>query len=78
MSDNSIRILIADDHPVFRFGMRALIEAQTDMVVVGEAESGEGAVEMAQALQPDIVLMDINMPGLNGIDAHPPDYARCA
>jgi DNA-binding NarL/FixJ family response regulator len=64
-----IRILIADDHPVFRFGMRALLEAQADMVVVGEAESGEDAVRMATSLQPDTVLMDINMPDVNGIDA---------
>lgn len=69
MSDQPIRILIADDHPVFRFGLRALLEAQSDMVVVGEAESGTTAVQMAQSLQPDVVLMDINMPALNGIEA---------
>lgn len=69
MNNQSIRILIADDHPVFRFGLRALLEAQSDMVVVGEAESGATAVQMAQSLQPDVVLMDINMPGLNGIEA---------
>ena len=69
MSEKSTRILIADDHPVFRFGMRALIEAQTDMVVVGEAESGDEAIQMATSLQPDVVLMDINMPVINGIDA---------
>ena len=69
MSDQPIRILIADDHPVFRFGLRALLEAQSDIVVVGEAESGAAAVQMAQSLQPDVVLMDINMPGLNGIEA---------
>ncbi len=69
MSSTPIRILIVDDHPVFRFGMNALIEAQTDMVVVGEAECGEDAVELAISLRPDVVLMDINMPGSNGIDA---------
>lgn len=69
MSDQPIHILIADDHPVFRFGLRALLEAQADMVVVGEAESGETAVQMARALQPDVALMDINMPGINGIEA---------
>ena len=69
MSEQPIRILIADDHPVFRFGMSALIEAQADMVVVGEAESGAEAIQMATALQPDVVLMDINMPDVNGIDA---------
>jgi DNA-binding NarL/FixJ family response regulator len=69
MSDQKIRILIADDHPVFRFGLRALLEAQPDMVVVGEAESGSAAVRMAKELQPDLLLMDINMPGMNGIEA---------
>lgn len=69
MSNQPIRILIADDHPVFRFGLRALLEAQGDMVVVGEADSGVAAVQMAQSLRPDVVLMDINMPGLNGIEA---------
>ena len=69
MSEQPIRILIADDHPVFRFGMSALIEAQADMVVVGEAESGAEAIQMAKALQLDVVLMDINMADVNGIDA---------
>ena len=69
MSDQIIRILIADDHPVFRFGLRALLESQPDMVVVGEAESGAAAVQMARSLQPDLLLMDINMPGMNGIEA---------
>ena len=69
MSDQIIRILVADDHPVFRFGLRALLEAQPDMVVVGEAESGAVAVQMARSLQPDLLLMDINMPGMNGIEA---------
>lgn len=69
MTKQPIRILIADDHPMFRFGLRALLETQPDLVVVGEAESGTLAVQMAQTLQPDVVLMDINMPGLNGIEA---------
>lgn len=69
MPEQSIQILIADDHPVFRFGLRALLEAQTDMVVVGEADSGETAVTLAQSLKPNVVLMDINMPGINGIEA---------
>jgi DNA-binding NarL/FixJ family response regulator len=69
VNDQPIRILIADDHPVFRFGLRALLESQPDMLVLAEAESGEDSVEMAQSLQPDIVLMDVNMPGLNGIEA---------
>ena len=69
MSKQPIRILIADDHPVFRFGLRALLETQADLEVVGEAESGETAVSMAQSLQPDVILMDINMPGINGLEA---------
>jgi DNA-binding NarL/FixJ family response regulator len=64
-----IRLLIADDHPVFRFGLRALLESQPDMEVLGEAETGKQAVEMVISLKPDVVLMDINMPGLNGVDA---------
>jgi DNA-binding NarL/FixJ family response regulator len=64
-----IRILIADDHPLFRGGLRALLESVADTQVVGEAATGEEAVEAALALAPNVVVMDINMPGLNGIDA---------
>lgn len=69
VSKTPIRILIADDHPVFRFGLQALLESQPDMVVVGEAQNGEEAVTMARDLLPHVVLMDVNMPDLNGIDA---------
>ena len=64
-----IRVLIADDHPVFRFGMRALIESEAEFEVVGEASTGKEAVEMVSELEPDVVLMDITMPTLNGIEA---------
>lgn len=64
-----LRIVIVDDHPVFRFGIRALLESEPDLVVVGEASDGEGAVRLASDLNPDVVLMDITMPGLNGIEA---------
>jgi DNA-binding NarL/FixJ family response regulator len=64
-----IRVLIVDDHPVFRFGLRSLIASIPEMEVVGEATSGEAAIEEAASQQPDIILMDINMPGLNGIEA---------
>lgn len=66
---DSIRVLIADDHPVFRFGMRALLNAMPDTEVVAEATSGHEAVAMASSTQPDVILMDINMPGVNGIEA---------
>ena len=64
-----IRILIADDHPLFRDGIRALIESVEETAVVGEASTGEEAVTLALALAPEVVLMDIAMPGLNGIEA---------
>jgi len=62
-------LLIADDHADFREGLRALLESVADLEVVGEAATGEEAVTLATRLQPDVVLMDINMPGLNGIEA---------
>lgn len=64
-----IRILIADDHAIVREGLRALIEAKPDMELVGEAEDGERAVALAGSLQPDVVLLDLVMPGMNGIQA---------
>jgi DNA-binding NarL/FixJ family response regulator len=66
---NPIRILIADDHPVFRFGLRALLNAMPDTEVVGEVTSGEAAIALATSAQPDVILMDVNMPGVNGIEA---------
>jgi len=65
----SIRILVADNHGILRQGITALIEKQSDMEVVGEADNGLIAVEMACNLQPDVVLMDVTMPVLNGIEA---------
>jgi DNA-binding NarL/FixJ family response regulator len=67
--EDSIRVLIADDHPLFRDGMRGLLGSLADMEVVGEASSGEQAIELARELQPDVILMDIKMPGINGIEA---------
>jgi DNA-binding NarL/FixJ family response regulator len=62
----SIRLLIADDHPVVRDGLRAMLATQPDMELVGEAATGTQAVERARALRPDVVLMDLQMPGLDG------------
>jgi len=63
------RIILVDDHAVVREGLRSLIEKQSDMVVVGEAEDGRKAVELVRELQPDAVITDITMPNLNGVDA---------
>jgi DNA-binding NarL/FixJ family response regulator len=68
-ADEPIRILIADDHPIFRFGMRTLLTAMPDMTVVGEAVTGEEAIQLTETLLPDLVLMDIHMPGITGIEA---------
>lgn len=67
--ENPIRVLIADDHPVFRFGLRALLAAEDDTEVIGEATTGLEAVGLAADLKPDIILMDLNMPDLNGLEA---------
>ena len=66
---DTVRVLIADDHPLFREGMRGRLDRVADVAVVGEAASGDEAVELAQKLEPHIILMDIKMPGLNGIEA---------
>jgi DNA-binding NarL/FixJ family response regulator len=66
---DTVRVLIADDHPLFREGMRGRLDRVADFSVVGEAASGEEAVELANKLEPHVVLMDIKMPGLNGIEA---------
>ena len=63
------RLLIADDHALLRTGMRAMLEAEPDLEVVGEAENGREAVELCQVLLPDLVLMDLSMPEMGGIEA---------
>ena len=66
---SNIRVLLADDHIVMRKGLRALLERQPNITVVGEASDGRECVELAQAENPDVVVMDIAMPNLNGIEA---------
>ena len=65
----AIRVFLADDHAVVREGLRLLIEAKGDIVVIGEASDGRETVRLVKQLQPDVVVMDITMPELNGIDA---------
>src|SRR5215212_520450 len=67
--EDTVRVLMADDHPLFREGMRGRLDRVGDIAVVGEAASGEEAVELAHKLEPDVVLMDIKMSDLNGIEA---------
>ena len=64
-----VRVLIVDDQEPFRMAARMVVEATEGFDVLGEAETGEDSVTMAAALQPDLVLMDVNLPGINGLDA---------
>jgi len=66
---SEIRVLIVDDHALFRKGVRSVLEAEEDMCVIGEAASGKEAIAQARALMPDVVLMDIKMPGMDGVEA---------
>jgi DNA-binding NarL/FixJ family response regulator len=69
MTDEPIRIVLADDHPVYRDGLAGLLSATTDLTVVGQAANGLQAVALAESLTPDVVVLDLNMPELNGVDA---------
>jgi len=69
MAEGGIRILLADDHAIFRAGLRALLELEEDLEVVGEAASGDEAVTCALATRPDVVIMDLSMPGTHGLEA---------
>lgn len=66
---DSLRILIADDHPLFRKGLRTLLEGEPDFEVVGEATTGDEAIALADSYQPDVILMDLQMPGKTGLEA---------
>ena len=66
---SKIRVMLADDHTILREGIRVLLEAQPDIEVVGEAADGRQAVDKAHELKPDVVLMDIGMPAMNGLEA---------
>jgi DNA-binding NarL/FixJ family response regulator len=69
MGDRKIRVLIVDDHPVLRDGVAAIVGNQSDMEAVGEARDGSEAIERYRELRPDVTLMDLQMPGMNGVDA---------
>lgn len=69
ISDTPIKVLLADDHPLVLDGIRSCLEINEDIEVVGVANNGRDALDKAEQLEPDIVLMDINMPELNGLDA---------
>ena len=69
-----IRVLLADDHPILRAGLRKLLEAEPGFRIIGEAPDGSEAVRMAHTLQPDILLLDLAMPRITGLEV----FARCA
>lgn len=69
MESERIRVVLADDHAVLRAGLAALLELEEDLVVVGEAANGDEAVEQIRKLKPDVVVMDLSMPGTGGLDA---------
>src|SRR5262249_12228692 len=68
-TDQLIRVMLADDQDLVRVGLRVLIDSEDDLTVVGDAADGLQAVELARQLHPDVILMDVRMPGINGIEA---------
>ncbi len=69
MPDNPVRVLVADDEPLVRSGLRLILDAESDLEVVGEAGDGAQAVELTRSLRPDVVCMDVRMPGIDGLRA---------
>ena len=69
MSEPFVRLLIVDDHKILRDGLRALLESEENLSVVGEADTGEQAIVLAGTLRPDVILMDISLPDMSGLDA---------
>jgi two-component system invasion response regulator UvrY len=69
MSNNRIKVMLVDDHAVVRMGFKLLLQGSSDIEVIGEAQSGEEAVRLFQALAPDVLVMDISMPGIGGLEA---------
>jgi len=67
--DRPVRLLLVDDHPIVRAGLRMLFQSEPTLTIVGEVDSGEAAVAAVERLQPDVVIMDVAMPGMNGIEA---------
>jgi two-component system response regulator NreC len=74
---STIRLILVDDHEIVRIGLRMLLQAQPDIEIVAEASSGEEAIELVQMHQPDVVLMDITMPGMNGMETTRQLKASC-
>jgi DNA-binding NarL/FixJ family response regulator len=68
MSENQIRILLADDHAVLRAGLRVLLNSERDMAVVGEASDGAETLQQIDLMRPDVVVLDLTMPGMSGLD----------
>lgn len=69
MTNAKVRLLLVDDHPIVRTGMRMLFQSESDLEIVGEVDSGAAAIAAVKQLQPDVVIMDVAMPGMNGIEA---------